>query len=190
MNSVVKPIRREKGLRGLYELMEFFRARLEVPRTIVEIGCYRGEASVVFAELFRKVWCIDPWEPYPRYDNMPMDHLNDFTADDWAEAEREFRRHTLKYDNIEAIKGRSVVVASSWPHGQVDVVYIDALHRYENVKADILAWLPMVRPGGFMSGHDYSQKKWPGVVRAIKEVFPRGIFIDRFSDSSWAVGIS
>ena len=35
-----------------------------------------------------------------------------------------------------------------------DFVFIDGDHRYESVRRDIQAWLPKVRPGGIMGGHD------------------------------------
>lgn len=54
-------------------------------------------------------------------------------------------------------------------HG-MDFVFIDADHSYEGAKADITHWLPKVRKGGWIGGHDYNQK-WPGVIRAVDEAF-------------------
>ena len=47
-----------------------------------------------------------------------------------------------------------------------DAVFIDAAHDYESVKADIAAWLPKVKPGGFFGGHDIDS---PGVLQAVTE---------------------
>lgn len=47
-----------------------------------------------------------------------------------------------------------------------DAVFIDASHEYEDVKADIAAWLPKVKPGGILAGHDIDEA---GVLRAVKE---------------------
>ena len=52
----------------------------------------------------------------------------------------------------------------------LDFVYIDADHRYEAVKADILAWLPKVKKNGWLCGHDYGEKD--GVTKAVDELFP------------------
>ncbi len=49
-------------------------------------------------------------------------------------------------------------------------VYVDGDHSYEGAKADILAWWPKIRPGGYMCGHDYVSNM-PGVVRAVTEIF-------------------
>ena len=38
------------------------------------------------------------------------------------------------------------------------MVYIDGDHRKEPVLADINAWLPKVKKGGIIGGHDYMPK--------------------------------
>ena len=49
----------------------------------------------------------------------------------------------------------SLEAAKLIPDGSLDFVYIDANHRYFEVSQDIRAWLPKVRPGGVLCGHDY-----------------------------------
>lgn len=54
---------------------------------------------------------------------------------------------------------------------QFDLVFIDAEHSYEATSADIRAWAPLVRAGGWISGHDYGSEWFPkfGVKRAVDE---------------------
>jgi cephalosporin hydroxylase len=54
--------------------------------------------------------------------------------------------------------------------GWADFVFIDAGHSYQAVLADIDAWQPKVRPGGWLGGHDH-HPKFPGVIRAVGERF-------------------
>lgn len=60
----------------------------------------------------------------------------------------------------------SVEAAGKLPDSTV--VFIDADHTYESVKADILAWRSKCQ---ILCGHDY-QPNWAGVVRAVNELIP------------------
>lgn len=61
-----------------------------------------------------------------------------------------------------------------------DVIFIDMNHSYESVLEDINMWLPKVKLGGYLSGHDYHKEHWPGVVSAVNETlgFDKLIFLD------------
>jgi len=69
-------------------------------------------------------------------------------------------------------------------------VYIDAQHRYENVRDDIKNWLPKVKKGGVIAGHDYNPWGDPsrgGVAKAVDQRFP-SVNLEIDSDSkncSW-----
>ncbi len=49
----------------------------------------------------------------------------------------------------------SVEAAARFRESQLDFVYLDARHDYAGVKEDLEAWLPKVRSGGILAGHDY-----------------------------------
>jgi predicted O-methyltransferase YrrM len=54
----------------------------------------------------------------------------------------------------------------------IDFVYIDASHEYDDLVADIKAWLPKLNKGGIMAGDDYGVGVHPDVKRAVDELFP------------------
>jgi len=59
---------------------------------------------------------------------------------------------------------------------KADTIYIDAGHRREDAEGDILAFLPLLNPGGRMYGHDY----WscdPGVMDAVQECFKDDFYV-------------
>jgi hypothetical protein len=70
----------------------------------------------------------------------------------------------------QTIKSGSAAAAANFADQSVDFVFIDADHVYDRVKEDILAWLPKVKPGGIIAGHDYNVGH-PGVLQAVPEIF-------------------
>jgi hypothetical protein len=62
----------------------------------------------------------------------------------------------------------SIEAALEFEAGSLDAVFIDGDHHYEAVLMDIKAWLPLVKPGGILAGHDIDEA---GVLKAVKEVF-------------------
>ena len=64
----------------------------------------------------------------------------------------------------------SLTACDLFEDASLDFIYIDAMHGYEHVKQDILAWLPKVKKGGIISGHDYFEYH-AGVVQAVDEIF-------------------
>jgi hypothetical protein len=75
-------------------------------------------------------------------------------------------------DRISLIITDSVNASRLFGDASVDWVHLDARHDYASVKADIQAWLPKIKPGGWLSGDDYNELKWPGVVQAVGELLP------------------
>jgi predicted O-methyltransferase YrrM len=80
----------------------------------------------------------------------------------------------------------SVKAAGKIADGALDFVFIDGDHSYEGVKRDLAAWLPKVKPGGWLMGHDYGNKPDGGVKRAVDEL---GKPIELDCDHVWAVRI-
>lgn len=88
---------------------------------------------------------------------------------------------------VEALGGTvhwmpSLEAASLVPDGWADFVFIDAGHSYGAVSADIAAWAPKVRAGGWLGGHDYHAAH-PGVILAVDEAFAE---VDRLPGYIWA----
>ena len=83
--------------------------------------------------------------------------------------------------------GDSTLAANLFEMASLDFVYIDACHDYRKVKNDICAWLPRVRSGGIIAGHDYDRHHG-GVMKAVDEIFPKELL--RFVDNSWIVDIT
>lgn len=70
-------------------------------------------------------------------------------------------------NHYKVLKMTSIEAAKCFDDKSIDAVFIDAQHTYEAVKADILAWLPKVKLGGILSGHDINHS---GVKQAVDEL--------------------
>lgn len=141
----------------------------------VEVGAWKGKSSAFMAvEIINsgkniKFDCIDTWEGSANESEHVAD--NDVKAgtlyDAFINAMKPVEgRYT-------AIRLPSVEAANLYEDGSLDFVFIDADHSYESVKADIAAWAPKVRPGGYLAGHDYNPATPDGgVERAVLEAYP------------------
>lgn len=123
--------------------------------TLVEVGVERGLFSE--ALLTRcpslQVMAVDAWCPYAGY----RVHVS---AEKLAEIEADARRRLSAFGGRVSIrKGWSVAIAAEMAPASVDVVYIDANHTRPQVRADIEAWWPIVRPGGILAGHDFRRRQ-------------------------------
>lgn len=162
-------------IRGLRSLCKFIRENnqpLGNPLVMVEIGCYIGESTSIFLRELPiiRMHCIDPWMPNSKY------HKDDITL-----AYRIFQAQFSDSDRVFIHRTTSLEI----PKIPFDVIYIDGSHKYEDVKADLLYWLPYSRPGAIICGHDYEDEGKFGVKKAVDEVL--GVPQERFEDSSWAV---
>jgi len=69
---------------------------------------------------------------------------------------------------IKIIKKSSLNASKLFKNESIDIIFIDADHSYEGVKKDISLWLPKVKVGGFLTGHDYGLGFY-GVINAVNE---------------------
>ena len=66
----------------------------------------------------------------------------------------------------------SIEAAKLYEDGSLDFVFIDTTHGYEPTKKEIEVWLPKMKKGAIMSGHDFNPKYYPGLCQAVIESFP------------------
>lgn len=143
---------------------------------IIEIGSYIGESTMIFADRFKEVVSVDPY-------------INDYDLEDAAcsfapfdKVYEQFVRNTLSIPNIKSIRETSENAFSILKDQQWDMVYIDGLHTFEGVSFDIEHYKTIIKPGGFICGHDYG---WGNVRHAIGNLLDDKVDAT-FKDASWA----
>ena len=73
--------------------------------------------------------------------------------------------------------------------GSLDFVYLDASHDFESVNEDLVMWVPKVRKGGLIFGHDYNNRGYKRVKNAVDEFFgEENVNKTEESVASWFVG--
>lgn len=131
-----------------------------------EVGVYRGQYARRIYDALNplSLALIDPWGAFNdgKYTDYPK---ND--RDAWDRMFHRVSNSLGTLPGVSLIRGLSIPTAALYPDAMFDFVYVDADHAYDSVKADLLAWLPKVRPGGFIGGHDIDQ---PQVRKAVYEV--------------------
>src|SRR5688572_21614184 len=75
---------------------------------------------------------------------------------------RVFELEKTEVDRALVLSGTTRDCSEGVRDGALDFVFIDADHGYQAVKEDIELWRPKVRPGGWLGGHDYHARKFPG----------------------------
>ena len=116
----------------------------------VEIGVWNGMSSLEFAVRTRFLHLVDPW---PGRDDQYKAVKQLFSG-------RPVQIHRMTSDLFFATFADSV-----------DWVYIDGLHDYETVKADLIGARTILKPKGVIYGDDYGKKG--GVKEAVDEIFPQ-----------------
>lgn len=133
---------------------------------IAEIGAWQGRTTVALADNTPgMVFAVDTWEGSEEHMAMLSEQPSDWLFG-------QFSKNVGDRSNIRAIRKLSVDAAKEIPDGSLDMIFIDAAHDYDNVKADILAWRPKLRPGGLFCGHDFDAGR-VGVVKAVRELIGR-----------------
>lgn len=151
-----------------------------------ELGVMKG---VTFLELLRDnprliLVGVDSWQAMPEKDKDPGGRS--YSAVDFDATYTTLKAKVAPYGaRARLLRMKTVYAASLFGDKAFDFVFIDADHTYEGARDDIEAWLPKVRPGGWLMGHDFNKKDFPGVVKAVLERFEPRLY----SDHVWAVTV-
>lgn len=135
---------------------------------VVEVGSWLGRSSAFMCveainkNIKIKFDCVDTW-------NGDGSDLHNFIINSNTKSLYERFVENMKpvEGNYTPIKLPSLEAAKTYADESLDFVFIDADHSYEMVKADIIAWLPKVKKGGILAGHDY---EGVGVSTAVNEI--------------------
>jgi predicted O-methyltransferase YrrM len=154
-----------EGLTKLSELVLLYDLAKTMPvnAVVVEVGSYRGRSTLAIAEGLEGISgptliAVDTFSGDPGWE----------TRLDPGNARAIFDRNTAGIQFLRVIQAPSLEAADQVADRSVDWVFIDALHDYRSVVADIGAWSSKLKPAGLLSGHDWGRE---GVTDAVLRVF-------------------
>jgi len=135
---------------------------------VVEVGSWIGSSTAVIADHVSvyngKVIAVDHWQGNPGVaPHRIADRIDVFLV---------FKYNMIAlglWDCVCPIVTDSITASTFLADESFDLVFIDADHSYEAVKADIQAWTPKVKHGGILCGHDYSASH-EGLKQAVDEL--------------------
>jgi predicted O-methyltransferase YrrM len=132
---------------------------------VLEIGAYKGLSTCVMAASARHVTTIDTFDgrdtPNP--------------CDTWGAFNNNLEKAEVGH-KVTAHVGRSDDVLARLSHQgrRFDLAFIDGAHDYENVRSDIEGVFRVLKSGGTIVFHDYTEKSYPGVKQAVDELLTPG----------------
>lgn len=147
----------------------------------VEVGSWKGRSAAFMAVEINnrgltdviKFDCVDTWEGSVEHKDM--------------EIIQQKLLYTTFLENVSSvlhvinpIRKLSVEASKLYEDNSLDFVFLDASHEYEDVLDDISAWLPKIKNGGILAGHDYGRED---VNRAVNEYFQNKNF--SISEDCW-----
>ena len=132
----------------------FFLISILKPRTLVELGVYTGESFNAFCQAVKRTnsntacYGIDTWQGDEHagfYNETVYDNLSTYIKSEYSSF-----AYLMKMTFNEALQ--------CFADGSIDLIHIDGLHTYEEVKHDFESWLPKMSTKGVVVFHDTQVK--------------------------------
>ena len=141
----------------------------------VEVGSYRGSS---LAHLIVEI--INSGKEI-KVTSVDLFGLNWRQCNTYPRLYSDFLKYTVSISkHFDVLRMESAEAAATFPDESLDFVYIDTTHLYKECFADVDGYIPKMKPGGVIAGHDYS---WGGVEQAVRELL--GDAVDHYGETWW-----
>lgn len=200
-------------IKGLFELVEQYK---QPNMVMAEIGTYDGSTTAVIASMIKqengKYIAVDWFKGNRSVPQGPPGQSHGYDENQHDIVLEDFKyniQQTKCEDIVDIIDAPSLEAAKQIEDKSLDICFIDADHSYSAVKEDILAYIPKVKDGGILCGHDLDDgvevhfNTWSkeeleqdmakgghaGVAQAVGEIigFDK---ITKYPEAVWAVRIN
>lgn len=187
MTLDIARIRDQKATPGYVEIpacerLRALAAEVSADQAIVELGAFGGRSTSwlglgVSEGNGAPIFSIDCWDlrqPVDWPSNAPG-YVKRYSEPEVEAAYHAHLEATGVRPLVETIKGFSLEVAKAWKsegRPKIGMLWHDAAHEYDEVVADLRAWLPLMAKDAVVVLHDAGNPRY-GVYEAAREVFGR-----------------
>lgn len=163
------------------------------PAVFVEVGVWLGQSAIFMASQIAKsgkdiqFFAVDPWNRMDFYQNnfqKHLAHVHSRGGSPRAAFNRNVQESGLGH-LIHPVQMNSIDFARTLEDRSVDFAFLDGDHTFLGLLADLRAWWPKIKPGGYLAGHDYKRWRYPGVRWAVNLFFRCGRRQVWYPPQSW-----
>ena len=160
-------------------IIELAREALKLDGDFVELGCYKGDTSLMLAEVVEKsvenpkkrLWIYDSFEGLPEKTGSDESVLGkDFVPGALTVSKREVKERFLRAGlKVPIIKKAwfDELTFSDMPE-KIAFAFLDG-DFYESIRDSLKLVGPLMNAGGIIIVHDYNNPALPGVKKAVDE---------------------
>lgn len=154
-------------------------ARIEdmgVPGAVAELGVYRGDFAQLISQAFpdRRLYLFDTFEGFSPEDveREIAESLSAPTAHDFTDTNVDLVLSRMLHPQRVILRKGHFPATTSGIDEEFALVSID-VDLYQPTAAGLDYFLPRLSPGGSIFVHDYNNRRFPGVRRAVDEAASR-----------------
>lgn len=164
--------------------LEWLAKESKTSNVVIEIGSWHGKSTRAIGDNVKgAVIAVDHWNGSEAETGTHHSSAKLMNGD---HAYDEFMRNNIDLvlgSKVFPIRMGSINAAKLLQDKGIvaDMVFIDAGHTYDEVIKDINAWLPLVKEGGILCGHDYIQVDFMQVYEAVNDTLG---FVEHIDNTS------
>lgn len=161
-------------LKAELQTIESWAKSLQPGSLVVEVGSFYGRSTFCWASSAPDciIYCFDQWggeaEPKGRL-TMKERIVYGYPLPGERNTLGNFKKNIRGLNNVlyQQVQSPKDIV---WGNERPDVVFIDAAHSNPIDRSYIDFWLPRIKLGGYICGHDYNVKAFPDVMDNVEYI--------------------
>lgn len=163
-------------------VLEHLASQVPAELAVVELGSHKGLSTAYLATGSKKgngapVFAVDPWDlPGNVYGK------HGYNQRSVREAFETQLRAARLWSRVTPIQGFSTEIAKTWDGPKVGLLFVDADHAEEAVRADVNAWTPHLAEEHVIVLDDLDTPRNPGVRVVADELAASGYSLEKAAD--------